>query len=62
MKKFSYVVICILTIFIQSRVFAAGGVTVSTSFITMEQGDSSTFKITADNAAGTVTLNSSNES
>ena len=42
------------------KTFAAGGVSVNTSSITLEHGASSSFSITATNAAGKVTIASNN--
>ena len=60
--KIGILLLIITIFFLPIGISAAGGVSVSTSIITLEHGVSSSFKITANNAAGKVTINSNNNS
>ena len=60
--KIGILSLIIAIFFLPIGISAAGGVSVSTSRITLEHGGSSSFKITANNAAGKVTINSNNNS
>ena len=60
MKKVIKMLIFAGLLFIPYIVFAAGGVSANTSSLSMEQGGTATFTITASNAAGKVTINSNN--
>ena len=60
--KIGILLLIITIFFLPIGISAAGGVSVSTSRITLEHGGSSSFKITANNAAGKVTINSNNNS
>lgn len=61
MKKLKYLIlVCIL--FMPLLVSAAGNVSVNKSSISIEEGKSTTFSVTASNAAGKVTLSSSDSS
>lgn len=61
MKKMKGILLLLLILLlIPMTTFAAGGVTVSTSSITLEHGASSSFKITATNSAGKITITSNN--
>ena len=60
MKKFLKYLFLMLVIFIPSNVFAAGGISVSPSSLTIEVGSSKTFTITAANAIGDVAIFSNN--
>lgn len=60
--KIGILLLIIAIFFLPIGISAAGGVSVSTSRITLEHGGSSSFKITANNAAGKVTINSNNNS
>lgn len=57
--KYLALVICML---IPINVFASGGISVSTSNISIINGSSSSFKVTASNAAGKVVITSSDKS
>ncbi len=59
MKRIKVLLFALL-LFMPCVVFAAGSVTVNKSSITIEQGDSATFTVTANNAAGKVTFASNN--
>lgn len=60
-SKIKYLVFLVLLLFPVS-VFAAGGISVSTTSVTMEQGESKNFNIVPNNAAGKVTISSNNTS
>lgn len=60
--KIGILSLIIAIFFLPIGISAAGGVSVNTSRITLEHGGSSSFKITANNAAGKVTINSNNNS
>ena len=62
MKKINRLLVIIATVLLllPIKIFAAGGVSVNSSSITLENGGSTSFKITATNAAGKVTITSNN--
>ena len=60
MKKFFALGLSLLLLLIPTRVFAAGYINPSTSSLTIQQGSSTTFSITAFNAIGDVSISSSN--
>ena len=61
MKKNLIKVLFLISLFIiPNTVFAAGGLSVSTTNISITQGSSSSFTISASNAAGGVSISSSN--
>ena len=60
MKKNLYNILLTLFIFFPTIVFAEGTVSVSASSLTIEQGSSKTFTITAYNAIGDVSIKSNN--
>jgi len=63
MKKIKYLIALLLVAFIfPIEVFAAGGITSNKSSLTIVEGSSATFKITASNSAGKVTISSNNKS
>ena len=64
MKRIKYLIITILMVFclMPNNVFAAGNISVSTASLNITKGVSSSFKITANNAAGRVDISSSNPS
>lgn len=53
-------IIAMLLLLLPIKIFAAGGVSVNSSSITLENGGGTSFKITATNAAGKVTITSNN--
>jgi len=61
-NKILLTIVATLLLLLPMSVFAAGSVTVSTSSISLDQGGNTTFKITATNAAGKVTITSNNTS
>lgn len=62
MKKILYTMLIGIFVFFPVRVLAAGYVSISPGSLTIEQGSSKTFKITAYNAIGDVTIKSNNTS
>ena len=61
MKKNLIKILFLISLFIiPNTVFAAGGLSVSTTNISITQGSSSSFTISASNAAGGVSISSSN--
>lgn len=61
MKKNLIKILLIISLFIiPNTVFAAGGLSVSTTYIGITQGSSSSFTVKANNAAGGVSISSSN--
>lgn len=63
MKKFKYVIALLLVaLLFPITTYAAGGVTSNKSSLTITEGSSATFVIKATNAAGKVTVSSSNKS
>ncbi len=61
MKKNLFRIIFLISLFIiPNTIFAAGGLSVSTTNISITQGSSSSFTINANNAAGGVSISSSN--
>lgn len=59
MKKVILIIYFLAVLFIPTQVFASGGVEVDTTSITVEQGSSTTFNITATNAASQLTFSTS---
>ena len=63
MKKFKYVIAFLLVaLLFPITTYAAGGVTSNKTSLTITEGSSATFVIKATNAAGKVTVSSSNKS
>ena len=62
MKKLISIIISVLSIafFVPFSASAAGGFSVSTSSITLHPGESTSFSVTASNAAGRINISSSN--
>jgi len=62
MKRILYGILLIVLLFLPTGILAEGYVSVSPSSLTIEQGSSKTFTITAYNAIGDVTIKSNNTS
>lgn len=62
MKKVIYSVLLALLVFMPTKVLAAGYIAPSTSSLSIQQGSSASFTITAYNAIGDVSISSSNSS
>ena len=61
MKKIKYLLLALaLLLVLPFKVYAAGGISLSTTSLTIEKGKSATFKVTANNAAGRIDISSSN--
>lgn len=60
MKKFLTYLLLMLMVFIPTNAFAVGGISVSPASLTIEEGSSQTFTITAVNTIGDVSISSSN--
>ena len=62
-KKYSYIVILLLTLIVMPvRVFAAGNINVSNGSLTINKGKTATFTVSASNATGRVDISSSDPS
>lgn len=62
MKKVLYSILFAILVLMPTRVFAAGYISPSTGSLSIQQGSSTSFSITAYNAIGDVTITSSNPS
>ena len=63
MKKIKYLLIALaLLLVLPFKVYAAGGISLSTTSLSIEKGSSASFKVTANNAAGRIDIASANSS
>ena len=63
MKKIKYLLIALaLLLVLPFKVYAAGGISLSTTSLSIEKGKTASFKVTANNAAGRIDLSSANSS
>ena len=61
MKKIKYLLLALaLLLVLPFKVYAAGGISLSTTSLSIEKGSSATFKVSANNAAGRIDISSAN--